>query len=375
MKTRLGRVGALVAIAAIVVTACSSGAASNSPAASTIATTPASTTPSVVPSTGQVVLGMSFCYLNNSGMVAFRDAEKAAAEALGWKVLQPTDSGNSPAKQLTDIDNLINQGVTALDIHACAADGIVPAIQKANAANIPVFTPDQPANSGKVAIAATVDNVAAAAAVCDELLKALTAQFGSVVGPVIEVQGDIGSQAGAQRTQGFEDCMKAKAPNVKILVVPTKWDGAAGAAGVDTLLNANADVKAIFFQSDIVFSTAVTQALTTRNALFPVGDPKHIILTGIDGGCDMLKLIQAGSADQDVSQPLTAYGPIGMEILDLAIQGKLDTVKPGTSTLSKSTGMQIVTIPTGLMVVVPATVVTKANATDPTLWANAGGCK
>jgi ABC-type sugar transport system substrate-binding protein len=320
----------------------------------------------------QVVMGMSFCYLNNSGMVAFRDAEKKAAEAKGWKVLQPTDANNSQATQLTQINDLLTQKIDVLDLHQCTADGVVPAIKKATDQGVVVFTPDQLAASGDVAVAATVDNVDAAAQACRELVKRLGGASAS--GKIIQLQGDIGSAAGKERTEGFEGCMKSEAPNVKILTVPTKWDAAAGAQGAKALLNANPDVKAIFMQSDIVFSTALIQTLKSMKKLVPAGQDGHIALFGIDGGAEMLGFIRDGSADFTVSQPLTEYGPVALPFVEKALDGTLGEIKPGTkSELEGSKGMDIKQVPTGLMVVVPATLVTKENVESPDLWANSAG--
>jgi simple sugar transport system substrate-binding protein/ribose transport system substrate-binding protein len=359
MSGVLRRAGAVVLIAgaAALIAACGSDSSSGGDKA----------TESGGGAKNQVVMGMSFCYLNNSGMVAFRDAEKKAAEARGWKVLQPTDAGNSQATQLTQINDLLTQGATVLDLHQCTAEGVVPAIQKANEKGVVVFTPDQVAAGGKVAVAATVDNVGAAEQGCEHMLEVL----GSTSGKVIQLQGDIGSDAGRQRTEGFEKCMKAKAPSMKILTVATKWDAAAGAAGLKTLLNGNPDVKAVFFQSDIVFSTAAIQALKSIDKLTPVGQPGHILLWGIDGGAEMLDFIRNGEADFTVSQPLSAYGKVALPFVQAALDGKLAAIKPRTtSTLSGSEGMQIKSVETGLMVVVPATLVTEDNVESKDLWAN-----
>lgn len=320
----------------------------------------------------QVVMGMSFCYLNNSGMVAFRDAEKKAAEAKGWKVLQPTDANNSQATQLTQINDLLTQKIDVLDLHQCTADGVVPAINKATEQGVVVFTPDQLAASGDVAVAATVDNVEAAAQACRELVERLGGASAS--GKIIQLQGDIGSAAGKERTEGFEGCMKSEAPNVEILTVPTKWDAAGGAQGAKALLNANPDVKAIFMQSDIVFSTALIQTLKSMKKLVPAGEQGHIALFGIDGGAEMLGFIRDDSADFTVSQPLTEYGPVALPFVEKALDGSLADIKPGTkSELEGSQGMDIKQVPTGLMVVVPATLVTKENVDSPDLWANSAG--
>ena len=367
MRRRFAIVFALVASLATIV-GCSSASSSGASASSSGKT-------GTTTSASKVVLGMSFCYLDNSGMVTYRTAETAAAKALGWKVLQPTNANNSQSQQLTDINNLITEGATALDIHQCTANGIVPAILEANKKNIPVFVPDQAASGGKVAITAEENNVQEAATDCTQLISALKQRYGSASGIIVQLQGDIGSEAGADRTKGFEACMKAEAPNVTILTVPTQWEAAQGATGLQTLLNAHPNIRAIFMQSDIVFSTAISELLKQKGLLVTTSNKKHIILFGIDGGCNMMQLIRGGYADFTVSSPLNGLGPAGMPYLQLAVDGKLNTIKPGTiSTLPGSKGDKISEISTGLQVDIPSTLITPANATSPTQWANSQGC-
>jgi ABC-type sugar transport system substrate-binding protein len=324
----------------------------------------------------QVVLGMSFCYLDNAGMVTYRDAETAEAKRLGWKVLEPTNANRDQAKQLTDIDALMNQGATALDIHQCTSDGVVPAIEKANAKNVPIFIPDQAASGGNVAITVQIDSVHDAATACTEFLSRVQQKYGGLTGTVIQVQGDPGSEAAIDRTKGFEDCMKQQAPNMKILTAETKWDAQSAASGVKTQLNSAKDLRGIFVQSDIAFSDAVTQSLKSAKRLYPTTDSRHIMMFGIDGGCPILNYIRQKTADFSVSSPLNQYGPIGLPFLKVALDGKLDTIKPGTkSTLENSEGMAINKIVTGLQVVAPPLLVTDKNVNDPTQWSNASGCK
>lgn len=325
----------------------------------------------------KVVLGESFCYLDNAGMVTYREAETKTAEELGWEVLQPTNAETDQGKQISDIENLINEGATTLDIHQCTAAGVIPGIEKANAAGIPVFIPDQAAEGGEVAITVGVENVESAEMACEQFIK-MEKERGNteLTGDVIMVQGEIGSEAELTRNKGFENCMDKEAPNMKILIAPTKWDGESAASGVRTLLNSAQDLRGVFLQSDIAFSTAVEQALESAGKIKPAEDPEHLIVFGIDGGCEMLNYIREGKADFTVSSPLNQYGPIGLPFLQLALEEKLGEVKPGSkSTLPSSKGLPITEISTGLKVIAPPTMMTKQNVNDPTQWSNSSGCE
>ncbi len=67
-----------------------------------------------------------------------RDAFKAAAEAEGWSV-ECTDGNNDVQKQIDQARSFIAKGVDVLIIVPCDAAGIVPAVQEANSAGVPII--------------------------------------------------------------------------------------------------------------------------------------------------------------------------------------------------------------------------------------------
>ena len=67
-----------------------------------------------------------------------RDAFKAAAEAEGWSV-ECTDGNNDSQKQIDQAKSFIAKGVDVLIVVPCDAAGIVPAVQEANRAGVPII--------------------------------------------------------------------------------------------------------------------------------------------------------------------------------------------------------------------------------------------
>ena len=65
---------------------------------------------------------------------------------------------------------------------------------------------------------------------------------------------------------------------------------------------------------------------------------------------------------------------MALPFVEKALDNTLSEIKPGTkSELEGSKGMDIKQVDTGLMVVVPATLVTKDNVDSQDLWANQVG--
>ena len=87
-----------------------------------------------------------------SGFVAFHAKQSFLCNPQGWCPgsadqagieLIVVDSQDDPAREATNIEDLIQQGVDAILVNPTDADAVVPSIQKANQANIPVFTIDR----------------------------------------------------------------------------------------------------------------------------------------------------------------------------------------------------------------------------------------
>ncbi|TAM66461.1 MAG: sugar ABC transporter substrate-binding protein [Microbacteriaceae bacterium] len=337
-----------VAAVAIGLSACSSATASNGN-----------------PTEGPGTAALSMPYLTNQFMVSLNDKTTGALKTAGWKVLSTTDAGSQPDKQVQDVKNLIAAGAKALAIDPFDSGAIVAALDAAKDAGVPVVLVDVGASSGKSYMTVRADNVGAAATVCEEMGKRLEARYGAAKGTVLELQGELSSVAAQDRTKGFEDCMKQKYPDVKIIAQPTNWDGAKAANIAQTVV-ASRDVDGIYLQSDCGMLAPVQSVLTQAGKSTKVSDPKRIIIGAIDGCPTTLDAIRAGTVDFTVEQPLNAYGQRVAYFLGAAMKGKTFSEGPD------SFGGQIVKTSTGsLEDLVPATLVAKDNVNTKTLWGNA----
>ena len=127
-------------------TACSGSATPTTEPAATADSGSQTEAPTAVPAepaadTG-VTLGISLSTLNNPFFVSLKEGAEAAAADAGVKLIV-VDAQDDPAKEATNIEDLIQKGVNALLINPTDSDAIVPSIQKANQAGIPVFTIDR----------------------------------------------------------------------------------------------------------------------------------------------------------------------------------------------------------------------------------------
>jgi ribose transport system substrate-binding protein len=206
---------------------------------------------------------------------------KEAAEKNGYELI--VQSGDKDlSKQQSQIDNFIVQKVDAIIVCPTDTKGIGPAIERANAANIAVFTADIAAGGGKVISHVASDNVAGGKIAAEYIAKLLNGEgkVGIIGQP--EVQSTI------DREKGFKDEI-AKSAN--ITVIPTlngegKRDRALKAA--EDMIQGNPDIKAIFCIND-------ETALGTLSAVESRGK-KDVIIVGYDAAPEAVAKIKAGTA-------------------------------------------------------------------------------
>ncbi|HSR29655.1 MAG TPA: substrate-binding domain-containing protein, partial [Anaerolineae bacterium] len=94
-------------------------------------------------------LGLSLSTLNNPFFVTLKEGAEAAAGAAGVELVV-VDAQDDSAREATNIEDLIQKEVDLLLVNPTDADAIVPSIEKANEAGIPVFTIDRAAAGGDI---------------------------------------------------------------------------------------------------------------------------------------------------------------------------------------------------------------------------------
>jgi len=284
------------------------------------------------------------------------------AKQLGVDTLPTVNSNSDPTQQITDINNLLNQNVRGLVIAPLDSAAIVAGLNQADRKGVPVVAVDVAPDKGKVAMVVRANNVAYGEKACKYLGDKIKS------GKVVQIQGDLASVNGRDRSQAFRDCMKKGYPGIKVLEIPAEWKAEKAASGLDSLLNANPDVKGIYMQAGGVYLAPTLQALKSKGMLVKAGDPKHIQIVSNDGIPQEYAAIREGQIDATVSQPADAYAKWGMYYIKAAMEGK--TFQPGPT----DHGSEIVKLPSGILEdQLPAPLVTKDNVDDKSLWGNTVG--
>lgn len=211
-------------------------------------------------STSSFTVGYSAAGLIDELQIGWSEAAKKTIEDAGGKVIL-VDSQNKIAKQTADIEDLLTQDIDFLIVNPVDEAGIVPAIDAANKANVPVITIDRAAASGNVAVHVGFDNYKAGF----DAGEYCATQMGKK-GEVAQLEGQAGTSVARERAQGFNDAI-AKYPEMKVVFdKPTDWDTTKALAATEDMLSANPDVKCIWSHADAIIMGAV-QALEKAGKL------------------------------------------------------------------------------------------------------------
>jgi len=250
--------------------------------------------------TSRKVIGVS---LLTKEHVFYRELEKGlreSAEQHGFDLI--VNSGDwDLAKHQAQMENYIVQKVDAIIVCPVDSKGIAPAIQKANAAGIPVFTADIRAEGGRIVSQVASDNVAGGTAAAQYLAKLLDGK-----GEVAIIDQPV-TQSVIDRDRGFVEEM-ARHPGIRIVARPS-GDGVR-----DKAMKAAEDLLQGFPNLAGIFGINDDTALGALAAVEAAGR-KGIVIVGFDGTPEARQAILRGSAlKADIVQ---FPGEIGRTTIDL----------------------------------------------------------
>jgi len=307
-------------------------------------------------------LGVSLTLNNTDFWTSYIGYEKKFADQYKAQLIGPVIANGDAGKQITDIRTLITQGAQALIVNPVDSAAIQPALDFAASKGIPVVSVDVAPTKGKVFMIVRANNELYGKEACKYI--GMHVRSGSVA----QLQGDLASLNGRDRSTAFSACMKANYPALKVIDYPTKWNSATATNAASTALSSVSNLKAIYAQWSGPVSGILQAAKAARRSA-PVGDPKHIVLVSNDGVPFELKYIRNGLMDATISQPADQYAQYSVLYARQALEGK--TYKEGESTGHPSG--KFVTVFGNLEDPIKAPLVTKSNASDPQLWGNQAG--
>ncbi|GAA3019391.1 ribose transport system substrate-binding protein [Streptomyces sp. KhCrAH-43] len=237
----------------------------------------------------------------------FRIAEtqsiKDEAKKLGVKKLLTTNAQSQLPKQISDIQDMLAQGAQFLIIAPLNSDGLEPALKAAAAKKVPVLTIDRKLNSTAcedyVAFLGS-DFVEQGKRAADAMIKSTGGK-----GKVAILLGSSGNNVTTDRTKGFVDQLKAKAPDMKIVAQQTgEFARDKGQQVMEQLIQSKPDITAVYAENDEMGLGAVT-------ALKAAGKKpgKDVKIVSVDGTRNAVQAIVNGEYNA-VIESNPRFGPL-----------------------------------------------------------------
>src|SRR3712207_3988002 len=252
-------------------------------------------------------IGLSISTLNNPFFVTLRNGAQDAAKKEGAELIV-ADAQNDAATQQDDVQNFVTQQVDAILVNPVDSESVVPAVEAANQADIPVIALDRGASGGEIATLIASDNVEGGRIAGRELIRLV----GS--GPVAQLEGIPGATPTRDRGQGFEEVINGQ-DAVKLVASQTaNFDRAEGLNVTENILQSNPEIKGIFAQNDEMALGAV-RALGNRAGT-------DVKIAGFDAIEDVLNAIQDGKMNATVAQQPARRGSRGVENAMKVIDGE-----------------------------------------------------
>ncbi|MCW8305892.1 ABC transporter substrate-binding protein [Acidiphilium sp. PA] len=237
-----------------------------------------------------------------------------AAASFHVKHLIYTNAHSDEARQVADVESMINQGAQALVIAPLDATGLQPAFAQAAAKHIPIITLDRHT----------------AGTICTDYISFMGSNFYFKQGEIdakelakatgghakiAEIQGAYGNSVEVARTEGFAAGLKAY-PGMKIVTEQTgNWFTTDAEKVMSQILLAHPDVNAVYAQAD-------TMAFGVMTALRDAGKkPGQVKIVSIDGTKQGVQDIVSGwiYADDETNP---RFGPLAFYELQNWFDGK-----------------------------------------------------
>ncbi|WP_228373263.1 D-ribose ABC transporter substrate-binding protein [Demequina silvatica] len=287
----------------VALSACSSGGSSTETSSSAAAPT----TEASAPATGGEAGGLIAVITPSHSNVFFKaeaDAAVAEAEALGYTA-QADSHDDDPNKQSELIDSAISNGAVAIILDNAGADVTIGAVQKAKDAGIPVFLIDREINETGIAVSQIVANNSQGAGLVGESFVA--AMEGE--GTYIELLGRETDTNAAVRSEAYHSVIDQYADMEMVAQETANWDQQEAFNKVQTLLEANPDVKGIIAGND-------TMALGAVAAVDAAGLTGKVIVAGFDGSPDAAQAIKDGKLLSTGLQPAVLISQMAVQQAD-----------------------------------------------------------
>jgi ribose transport system substrate-binding protein len=240
------------------------------------------------------------------------EGAQKAADAAGVKLVI-FNANNDPAAQNNAIETYIQEKVSGIVVVAIDTNGIMPAVNAAAAASIPVTAVDAVLPAGPQKAQVGVDNEGAGKAMGEFFNKYVTDNMGGKAR--LGIVGALNSTIQNIRQKGFEDVLKTNSGVTTVGVVDGRNVQDSALAAAESLITANPDLNAIYATGEPALLGAVA-------AVESQGKQSQIKVFGWDLTAQAIKGIDAGYVIGVVQQDPAGMGAAAVDALVKVTKGE-----------------------------------------------------
>ena len=214
-------------------------------------------------------------------------------------------------KQVEMVQVALDKKPAALALAALDTQALIPQLEAAQKAGIPVVGFDSGVDSDIVLTTAATDNIAAAAMAADKM-----AEFLGETGQVAVIIHDQTSRTGIDRRDGFLDRMAAEYPNIEI--VDVQYGGGDQLKSTDlakAIIQAHPDLKGFFGANE-------GSIIGVLNAVTEMDKEGEIVIIGYDSGKQQIDAIKSGLQAGAITQDPIGIGYKSVEAAVKALAGE-----------------------------------------------------
>jgi ribose transport system substrate-binding protein len=233
------------------------------------------------------------------------EGAQKAADAAGVNLVI-FNANNDPAAQNNAIETYIQQKVAGLVVVAIDTNGIMPAVNAAAEAGIPVVAVDAVLPEGPQKAQVGVDNEGAGKDMGEFFLKYVADSMGGSA--KLGIVGALNSTIQNIRQKGFEDVVKTNASVTSVGVVDGRNVQDSALAAAENLITANPDLTAIYATGEPALLGAVA-------AVESQGKQAQVKVFGWDLTAQAIKGIDEGFVAGVVQQDPAGMGAAAVDAL------------------------------------------------------------
>ena len=318
----------------------------------------AASVPSAAADRGTIV------YLIPTLLDEFQTTSQEAVEfvfgEMGFEV-ESLDAQNRADLQLNQFEDALALGPKAIILAAVDFNAVIPGVEAAKAAGVPIIVFDRQVRSTDFALTSVSGNVDIGRIAGREIKRLLEEKNGSASGKVLQILGDPGDNYSLDIQIGFEEVMAAH-PEVEVITdAALNWEASNAADIAENELLANPDV-------DLIFSHAAHLSDAVRSVLEAGGRaPGDIMMVSSNGAPVALKMIREGWLQVEVEQPLFAQIWGMAKFINLVLAGA--EIAPGTYDVLGLEGTLTIE-EWGPNLALPGAAITAENVDESQFWGN-----